>query len=235
MRNKKGIGLITLIIIIAVILVIGGVILFSVINKNLTDVGTDNNMQKDNNPNVGKLENPSKNTGEISYDSFKIMVGNGKKVGLGTSVKEFVEQTGIEVKDRTGEFDEEFTYSSGTWDDAKIWYNDYPIGDARIRNSHTEPKNYKDCELIYFGINNITEENMHFYYLNNRISNRSEVLKYMGEPYEERMMGILENAYVYKLSPGDISPAEISPATDLQLKIDFDENNDKIEKIYISL
>lgn len=56
MRNKKGIGLITLIIIIAVILVIGGVILFSVINKKPMNEGTgdtvNNNSSHNQNPNI---------------------------------------------------------------------------------------------------------------------------------------------------------------------------------------
>lgn len=76
MRNKKGIGLITLIIIIAVILVIGGVILFSVINKNSTN--GDNSGTSNNNFQNEKINNIKGNIKLVKkYESS----GNKGKLG----------------------------------------------------------------------------------------------------------------------------------------------------------
>lgn len=74
MRNKKGIGLITLIIIIAVISIIGGVILFSIINKNSTNRDTSGTSNNVSSINGGISNNNSKNN--YSLDELKKDIEN---------------------------------------------------------------------------------------------------------------------------------------------------------------
>lgn len=79
MKNKKGIGLIALIIIIAAILIIGGVILFNVINKKPTNEGfgsTANNSSQDigDNKKISQLQVESDKVIALTSDGSMYVV-----------------------------------------------------------------------------------------------------------------------------------------------------------------
>ncbi len=88
MRNKKGIGLITLIVIIAVILIIGGVIVFCFINKNSTNGDTSGTSNNGSSISGGISNNNSKNNyslDELKKDTENLYITNYVDFQLGYS------------------------------------------------------------------------------------------------------------------------------------------------------
>jgi len=226
--KKMNIGLIVGIV-VAVAVVGVGIVFGSKLLSN-GNINNDNNINRNEIKDDNSITNNKNNNKTIIYNNIKIKIGTGDLVGLGTSVADFIQQTGIEFKDRGyGNFEEDDKYNNGTWDEARLFYKDRPIGQAKFINTYNVEKNFKDCKLIYFSIENISED-IKIYYSGKKLETRQDVLDTIGQSYEESY-GPLNYINSYNASSADFVPNQ-----NFKFEFLFDkESKTKIESIAIGV